>query len=57
MPVSSEVIFKLLLEMQFGTFSYTNHYCNRVKKDCTAERQVTNIPGATWPFVKLQLPK
>lgn len=57
MPVSSEVVLKLLLEKQFGIFSYTNHYCNRVKKGCSAVRQVAKIQGATWPFVKLQLPK
>jgi len=45
MPVSSEVVFKMLLEMQLDIFSYRNHYCSRVKKDHAAERQVTKIPG------------
>lgn len=57
MPVSSEVVLKLLLGRQFGIFSYTNHYCDGVKKDCSATRQVAEIPGATWPFAKLLLPK
>lgn len=37
MPVSSEVVLKMLLKMQFDIFSYRNQYCGEVKKDHTVE--------------------